>query len=472
MSLQTDLPAVQAGTERPWYAEVTRYQWLVLVIASLGWIFDTFEGQIFVASENVVLRDLYTEGPEQSLTAAEQAGERAFQTHVILAAFLCGGSLGGVVFGMLSDRIGRSKTMIYTILMYSLFTFVSAAVVNWQQLAATRFLVAMGVGGEWAVASSLVAEVFPPRARARSLGIFHGSSVLGGLLGVGAGMLIPQFGWRVIYIAGALPALLTIWVRYSIREPEDWREARAKSAQDPTQQMGRVRDLFAPALIRNTLVGLGLATVGLATYWGVFMYGQKLVRAVAEQSAVAAIHPGATGAEKGSRSKEAEDELKKEAEDAGQYAEMRGYLLATLGAGAGLLSFGPICERIGRRGAFLIFHLGGLVSSLVLFLGLAHAGVVAIGSFLPVFGFFIVGMHAGYAVYFPELFPTRMRGTGAGFCFNCGRLLAAPILILKGVMQNHHISLEHAASSLSVLFVLGCVLLIWAKETKDQPLPE
>ncbi|HEX3658599.1 MAG TPA: MFS transporter [Pirellulales bacterium] len=455
MSLQTDLPAAQTGTERPWYAEVTPYQWLVLLIASLGWIFDTFEGQIFPASEHVALLDL---------APASSEGARAFQAHVILAAFLCGGSLGGIVFGMLSDRIGRSKTMIYTILMYSLFTFISAAATNWQQLAVTRFLVAMGVGGEWAVASALVAEVFPPRARARSLGIFHGSSVLGGLMGVGAGMLIPQFGWRVVYVAGALPALLTIWVRYSIREPESWHEARSKSNRDSNQQLGRIRDLFAPGIIRNTLVGLGLATVGLATYWGVFMYGKQLMRTAAEQQVLATIPADASAAEK--------DEVLSAAKDEAQYADMRGFLLQTIGAGIGLLSFGPICERIGRRAAFLFFHLGSLASALILFLGLAHSGATAIGSFLPVFGFFIVGMHAGYAVYFPELFPTRMRGTGAGFCFNCGRLLAAPILIIKGVMQSHDFSLEQSASTLSVLFLLGCVLLIWAKETKDQPLPE
>ncbi|HWC89096.1 MAG TPA: MFS transporter, partial [Pirellulales bacterium] len=451
MSIQTDPTAVQAQPERPWYAEVTRYQWLVLVIASLGWIFDTFEGQIFPASEHVALLDL-------APTSLE--GERAFQAHVILAAFLCGGSLGGIVFGMLSDRIGRSKTMIYTILMYSLFTFISAAATNWQQLAITRFLVAMGVGGEWAVASALVAEVFPARARARSLGIFHGSSVLGGLMGVGAGMLIPQFGWRIVYVFGALPALLTIWVRYSIREPESWHEARSKSNRDSTQQLGRIRDLFAPGILRNTLVGLGLATVGLATYWGVFMYGKQLMRAAAEQQAMSEI-PVAYYTLDGKTLADLQSEVK----DKAQYADMRGFLLQTIGAGIGLLSFGPICEHIGRRAAFLFFHLGSLASALLLFLGLAHAGPAAIGSFLPVFGFFIVGMHAGYAVYFPELFPTRMRGTGAGFCFNCGRLLAAPILIIKGLMQSHGFSLEQSASTLSVLFIFGCILLIWAKET-------
>lgn len=435
MSTEIEPLVAPAAEERPWYAEVTRYQWLVLVIASLGWIFDTFEGQIFPISEKEALAQL---DPSASVDA------RALQEHVILAAFLCGGSLGGIVFGMLSDRIGRSKTMIFTILMYSLFTCISAFAGSWQQLAITRFLVAMGVGGEWAVASALVAEVFPPRARARSLGIFHGSSVLGGLLAFGAGMLIPSFGWRVIYVAGALPALLTIWVRYSIREPESWREARAKSQRGEGQKLGRISDLFAPDVVRNTLIGLGLATIGLATYWGVFMYGKDLMRTAAEGGGP--------------------DEVK--------YAEMMGYLMATIGAGAGLLSFGPICERIGRRPTFLLFHLGGLFSALVLFVGLPGAGLTAIGAFIPVFGFFIVGMHAGYAVYFPELFPTRIRGTGAGFCFNCGRLLAAPILIIKGSMQQAGFSSSQAASSLSVLFLVGAVLLVWAKETKDQPLPE
>src|SRR5438094_3305624 len=141
-----------------WYSGITGYQWLVLVIASLGWVFDVFEGQVFVATEKEAM-------PELLGGAAQQAD---FHTHVALGAFLLGGAAGGVLFGTLSDRIGRKKTLSLTILVYSLFTCLSAFSRTWWQMALFRFLVALGVGGEWAVASTLVAEVFPTRARAWS----------------------------------------------------------------------------------------------------------------------------------------------------------------------------------------------------------------------------------------------------------------------------------------------------------------
>jgi MFS family permease len=450
VTTEVERPAGVAASEKPWYTEVTRYQWLVLLISSLGWIFDQFEAQIFPASEKLALGDL---------TKGISSGDLAFESHIILAIFLCGGALGGILFGMLSDKIGRSKTMIYTILAYSAFTCVSSLVTSWQQLAVMRFLVALGVGGEWAVASALLAEVFPPHLRARSAAIFHASSIIGVLAAVAAGSLIPLVGWRITYAFGALPALLTIWVRMSIREPENWRQARETANRDQSQAVGRIRDLFGRGIVRSTLVGWGLATIGLATYWGVYLYGKDLLGQANVRSHKAAIADEPTP--------EAREQFQKDTE---HYGSMLGFTLSALGTGGGLLAFGPICERFGRRRAFLWFHVLGFACSLILFQLLAEASPWVIATFLLVFGFFTVGMHAGYAVYFPELFPTRMRGTGAGFCFNAGRLVAAPILVFKGYLQHAGVSLEQAATLLSLLFLLGPVLLIWAPETKGKEL--
>lgn len=146
-------------------------------------------------------------------------------------------------------------------------------------------------------------------------------------------------------------------------------------------------------------------------------------------------------------------------------------LLVTTGGGIGLLSFGPISEKLGRRGAFLAFHLGGLASALVLFQGVYDQTLLMV--FLPIFGFLSLGMHAGYAVYFPELFPTRIRGTGAGFCFNVGRILAAPILFFAGWLQSDlGMSLRDSATLLSFLFLAGAALYFWSPETRGQELPE
>jgi len=556
-----------------WYTGVTRYQWLVLVIASLGWVFDVFEGQIFVASMNEAMPSLLPESV-RTLDDAARRGHIADYTNMTFGAFLLGGALGGVVFGMVSDRIGRKKTMSLTILAYSLFTFVSALSQTWWHMAVFRFLVALGVGGEWAIASALVAEVFPARARAWSLGIFHASSVFGTMLAIAAGVFIignpalaneqyPSLPWRIGFMVGVLPSLLIIWIRQSLHEPESWQQAQ-QTARETGQKTGGVGEIFSANLIGRTLVGVGLAAVGLATFWGVHIYGKDLMKrdaeplvfgvkrgdeaartsreatvrefvaqaketltangkwkesgetASVEDAAVMALasndfrtvgfdveilpegdavtyevwtkHPTPKNLDKSSipveslllatNNKESVDsfqsvlaEVKKLQTALLKRWEMLGMLLVTLGGGLGLVSFGPLCERVGRRLAFFLYHVGALVSAVIVF-QMIHGWQTLLVA-LPVFGFLTLGMHAGYAIYFPELFPTRLRATGAGFCFNVGRILAAPILFLSGWMiKEWGYTLEDAATRLSALYALGALLPLFAPETKGRDLPE
>jgi MFS family permease len=450
-----------------WYSGITRYQWLVLLIASLGWIFDVFEGQIFVASMNEAMPSLV---PRQT-----SEGRVALYNNIALGAFLVGGAIGGVVFGTLSDRFGRKRTMSWTILFYSLFTCLSAFSQEWWHLAGFRFLVALGVGGEWAVASALVAEVFPQKARAHVGSIFHASSVFGTYLAVIAATILignpillrwtssldstwasrfvdpASLPWRLSFALGVLPALLIIWIRRSLREPESWQAAKSLAVSQPGRRMGVIADLFRGELLRRTVVGLVLAAVGLATFWGAHIYGKDMLRNAVEQHS---IESGATVA----------DTILKR-------WEMLGMFLVTTGGGIGLLCFGPISQRLGRRGAFLLFQVCGLVCAVILFQVLASVAWILVA--LPVFGFWTLGMHAGFAVYFPELYPTRLRATGAGFCFNAGRFVAAPTLFILGWLRDSHgYSLPDAATLLSLLFVVGIAVLTLAPETRWRELPE
>jgi MFS family permease len=436
------------GQRDRWYTGVTRYQWLVLAIASLGWVFDIFESQIFVATRKRAMEDLLP---------GATAGQIAFAGDVIYGVFLIGGACGGVFFGLLSDRIGRTRTMIVTILAYTLFTGLSALAVGFWDFAVYRFLVALGTGGEWAVASAFVAEVFPTRARAWSLAIFHASSVLGTYLAVAVGMtVVATWGWRWGFALGTAPALLTLWIRSGLRESDAWTQARSASVATGAPRTGVVADLFRDGRARRTLLAVGLATVGLATFWGAHVKGKDVLRANAEVRLLGALPDGAT-----------EDDRKQVEREAERWDQL-GMFLVTTGGGIGLVTFGPLSDRLGRRGAFLCFFLGGFAATLVLFRVLS--GVLAVALFLPVFGFLTVGAHAGYAVYFPELFPTRLRGTGAGFCFNVGRLTAAPLLFLSGWFQDLGLSLSDVASLLSILFLVGAGLLAFAPETKGKHL--
>ena len=451
---------MSSPNDRAWYSGISRYQWLVLLIASLGWVFDIFEGQIFVASMREAMPALVGEGADHP--------EVKRWIDLSFGSFLLGGAFGGVLFGMLSDRIGRARTMVVTILVYSFSTCVTAFAQEPWHMAGLRFFVAMGVGGEWAVASAMVAEVMPDRSRPVMSSIFHASSVFGTLLAIAAGALIvanPALGWRWGFALGALPALLTLWIRWKLREPDQWVKARERAKQDATYQTGRLVELFQGPNLRNTLVGVSLASIGLVTFWGGHIYGKNALLRHAQQQTPA--------------DEQVAEDADEDAINAAQEkrrarikrAEMLSMTLNTIGGGLGLVLFGAISNRLGRKGAFIFYHLVAFFMMLFLFEGLIarQASAMWLAITLPVFGFFTLGMHAGYAVYFPELYPTRLRGSGAGFCFNMGRLATAAAFFL---FATYPVSDERKAVILAPLYLVGIAIVLLARETRGEELPE
>lgn len=417
-----------------WYANVTRYQWLVLVVASLGWMFDAFEGQLYNITRADMLPDLLdVAGDHPSVKAW---GER------FLGIFLIGGTVGGWIFSSLADRWGRKPVMALTILFYSLFSGMTAFASEIWHVGVLRFLVAMGVGGEWAVGAALVAEVFPPQARERASGIFHATSVGGLWLAAATGLAVGAH-WRWAYLIGILPALMVLWVRVSIREPESWQSAKQTRA----DQLGSFKALLSdPRWRRHAVCGALLAMIGLATFWGVVVAGQDI----------------------------AADLLTRLGDpDAKNKAKVAFGFIQTAGAGLGMLAFGPLSAYWGRRSTFAFMHIAALIMTpIICWLPYYFQSYLLLLCLLPIFGFFAQGIHAGYAVYFPELFPTHLRATGAGFCFNTGRILAAPVLIWLSAWMKSTLDLRIAVSSLGGLFVLGLIALWYLPETKDQGLPE
>jgi len=422
-------------TPAKWYQGVTRYEWLVLVIASLGWVFDIYEGQIFNITRNQMLAEI--------LDADSDSKEVAQYGDMFLAIFLLGGTVGGLAAGSLADRFGRRPVMMATILMYSVFSGLMFFVDSLWQVAALRFLVAMGVGGEWAVAASLVAEVFPKRARAHASGIFHASSILGTWAAAIAGMAVGA-NWRYAYLIGIVPALLVLWVRSSVREPEKW---KATAAEKDAVPRGSFKDLLLnPRWNRRAFLGMALAAVGLGTFWAVTIAGQDLSRKMLLADGVA----------------------KAEAQQQSKFAYG---ILQTAGGGLGLLAFGPLCVRFGRRRTFVAIHLlAFVIVPITCFVPQTYGQLLC---FLPIFGFFTLAMHAGYAIYFPELFPTHLRATGTSFCFNGGRILAVPVLLFSGWLKGSSgLELPTAIAVLGCLFLLGAFLMRFLPETKGEDLPE
>ncbi len=414
-----------------WYSSVTRYQWLVLIVASLGWVFDAFEGQLFNLTRGAMLSEIL--GVEPGDPQVKQWGD------IFLGVFLAGGTLGGLLFGSLGDKLGRKPVMVMTILAYSIFSGLTCFATELWHVGVLRFLVAMGVGGEWAVAAALVAEIFPKSARTHAGGIFHATGVIGTWIATLTAMGVGS-EWRIAYMVGILPALLTLWVRSSVEEPESWSEARESG-----KRMGSFAELFGDARWRSrALLGMTLAAVGLGTFWGVCVATQDLVREML-------LKHGFSAAIADSKSKFA-------------YG-----IVQVIGAGAGQLSFGPLCARIGRKSTFILMHaLSFIMVMAVCYLPQAYWHMLVL---LPLFGFVTLSIHSGYAIYFPELFPNHLRATGSSFCFNAGRLVAAPMLLFSGHVKTWT-TLPNAIAMLGGLFLVGIAVLAFLPETKGQELPE
>jgi MFS family permease len=416
----------------PWYRGITRYEWLVLIIASAGWIFDVYEGQIFNLTRNQLLQEIL--GVEAGHPDLKTYGDR------LLGIFLLGGMFGGVLFGSLADKYGRRPIMILTILMYSVFSGLTYFATNLDQVMVLRFLVAMGIGGEWAVAAALVAEVFPTKARAHASGIFHATSVIGTWLATTAAILVGT-EWRYAYLIGVIPALLIVWVRATVKEPEKWQQAGT----EPGKTRGSLKELFTSSpWAKHAILAMCLAAVGLGTFWALVVAGQDLAR---ERMIADGIDP-------------------KVAEEKAKFAYG---IVQTLGGGIGLVLFGPISARIGRRRTFILYHVAAaLIVPATCYLPQSYGMLLV---FLPVFGFFTLGMHAGYAVYFPELFPNHLRATGSSVGFNGGRMLAFAVLWYVAPSLKKAMDLTDALSCLAVFFLLGAILMAFLPETRNRDLP-
>src|SRR5687768_2417756 len=332
---------------RPWYKLLTRYHWFVLIVAALGWLFDCLDQQLFNLARNPAITELL--GPTASRTQIDEYG--AYATSI----FIVGWATGGLFFGILGDRIGRAKVMMLTILLYSFFTGLSALSFGFWDFAFYRFLTGLGVGGEFAVGVALVAEVMPDRARTHALGWLQTLSAVGNItaafinmsLGVaeGEGMLGDFKPWRIMFLIGALPALLAVVIRSRLKEPERWQHAVAEG-EVVHRKAGSLRELFGdPRWRRNAFVGLALAIPGVVGLWGIGFFSFDFVRAVFR------------------RTYEAEGYSPEEIR--GKLTTLVGYVsvLQNLGGALGIYSFKYFTERAGRRTAFAAAFLLALLST-------------------------------------------------------------------------------------------------------------
>jgi MFS family permease len=554
----------------PWYKELTRYHWFVFVVAALGWLFDTMDQQLFTLARAPAMRELLQASPTDPRVG--QFGGYA------TSVFLAGWATGGIAFGVLGDRIGRAKTMLWTILIYSLFTGLSAFSVTVYDFALYRFLTGLGVGGEFAVGVALVAEVMPERARPFALGLLQALSAVGNISAALISMALGQLqeagliasSWRGMFVVGTVPALLALLIRRRLKEPERW---QAVAGDAVAKRLGSYGQLFGdPRWRKHALLGLALAFSGVVGLWGIGFFSPDLNRlvfrktfeqeerdrgaAAADQAFVKWVVANPEALDKygatiqpnhllsaDSKTKDAEriyatalalhkagqtvtvDRMLEEldrgdpnpakkmppqtAEDRGRRAaylagplppadEIPGHaekivtrtkkiegrltfwasvtsMMLNIGAFFGIYAFSRITHIIGRRLAFAISFVMATLSTAFVFW--SFQTIFDVFWMMPLMGFCQLSLFGGYAIYFPELFPTHLRSTGTSFCYNVGRLVAMVGPSALGLLQSVAFAdksepMRYAGVTMCSVFLLGLFALPFVPETKGQPLPE
>jgi MFS family permease len=347
---------------------------------------------------------------------------------------LVASAIGGIAFGRMADRIGRVRAMTISILLYSVATAGLATSGALWQLLAWRILVGLGMGGEWSCGSVLVAESWPAEHRAKAIGLMQAGWAIGALLAAAlAAALLEAFGWRILFLVGAAPAAAAFIIRRSVEEPALWRAHRSEP------ERPRWTEMFRGLHLRNTVIASLLASSVLIAFWGVMTWLPSFLAT-----------PAAAGGAGLTLTKSA-----------------RWMIVLQVGAFFGYVSFGWIADRIGRRPAFTVFMIAAAaVVPLFAFYARTPLSLLLVG---PLVGYFGHGYFSLFGAMLAELFPTSIRGTAQGFCYNIGRLASAAAPLAIGAAAARR-GLGHAIAVDALFFLVGGVLVWLLPETRGSEL--
>jgi len=406
--------------------------------------------------------------------------------------FILGWATGGMIFGSFGDRFGRAKMLSVCVLLYSIATGLSALSVHLADFCVYRFITGLGVGGVFGLAVALVADTVPGEVRPRALGVLQSFSAVGNCAAgfIGLAIALTTFGesttyWKWLFLIGALPAFLVATIQMRMKEPPAWLESRDRAAATG-KKSGSYKELFGHGTWRkHALFGMILSCAGVVGLWGIGVFSNDLVGDIITNSLRDA------GAQ-------AKDIAKGK-----QLWMALNLLMFNVGAFLGMIAFTRVTEKLGRKKSFAGFFIGALIITIFVFQKMGTInGRWDILWMAPLMGFFQLSVFAGFSIYLPELFPTRLRATGVSFCYNVGRYLAAlGPLVLGTLIASFAAKAEatavakagasatdaalatikaaakieafrDAASWMCLIFLLGVIVLPFLPETKGQPLPE
>ena len=426
-----------------WVGEISSDQWKAFYAAFLGWTLDAMDLLLFAFAVGSI-------GKVFNLSEA--------WVGALFSVTLFSSAFGGAVFGIISDYIGRVRALTYSILLYSLFTGISAFAPTVTFLLVCRLFLGIGMGGEWASGEVLVAEKWPKEHRGKVIGMVQSGWGVGYILAaILATLIIPNLhegvtytipligyqidgldlGWRILFLVGVLPAFLVFYIRRNLDEPEVWKETKVKRDEGTLGEKGRgftLKQIFAPDLLRYTITATLLTSLCMIAYWGLYFWLPQFL-----------------------------------ASDKGVGLDTKGFIWIipiNIGAFIGCNTFGFISDRIGRRPVFVAYLL--IMAVLVWFFGHATTlkEVLILGPFI---GFFGTGFYSGFGAIFSEIFPTRARGTAQGFCYNVGRGVSAIAPPMIGYIVSIH-GFAIGLTTVSVFAVAAAIVVMTLPETRGKAL--
>ena len=389
-----------------------------LVAGGLGWMLDAMDVMLYSMVLAHMMRDLGMSKPTAGL----------LNSLTLLAS-----AIGGLLFGFLADRVGRTRSLMLSILVYSAASGACGLSSTVFQLASFRFILGLGMGGEWTSGAALIAETWPAEHRGKALGLMQSTWAIGEMIAAGVvALVLPSYGWRAVFFVGVLPALIVFWIRRDVPESEIW--LRHRSSEPP----GSLRLLWRKDLRRNGLLATAMNACGMFGYWGLFTWIPAYLSLPVEQ--------GGRGL----------DLMKTTA----------WLLIMGIGKWLGYALFGFFADAVGRRRSYVTYLL--VAAALVPLYGIARTPVwlLVLGPFVAFFG---TGFFSGFSALASELFPTEIRATAMGLSYNIGRGFSAAAPALVGLLANRY-GLGSAFFLQAAAFFAAAMLALALPETKGKRL--
>jgi MFS family permease len=403
-----------------WWREADTAARRALIAGMFGWMLDAFDVMLFALVLPYVSADL-------GLTKAEGG----FLGSVMLVA----AAAGGVSFGWIADRFGRTRALMLSVLMYSVFTFLCGFATSLAQFVVFRIFLGLGMGGEWTSGAALVSETWPAKHRGKALGVMQSGWAIGYAAAVlASGIVQPRYGWRAVFFIGILPALFTLWVRRHVKEPAIWLEQSSR----PTGTRVGFAAVFSGGLAPITIALTLMNTCTLFAWWGFNLWLPSYLKSAPAE--------GGAGL---------------------SVAATTGYLFVMqAGMWVGYVTFGFISDTIGRKKAYVMYLLAAAVL-LAVYVSVRNPTLLMLLG--PCVAFAATGYFSGFGAVTAEIYPTAIRATAQGFTYNIGRLVSAAAPYLVGTLADTR-GFGPALLVCSAAFTLAAVFWIWIPETKGRAL--